>query len=447
MCELHVDDLLAALACDDAEGTPPALLRLTEEIQAAAGRLDVHSFLDAADRGVPVLDVRSPSEYAQGHVPGAASVPLFSDDERARVGTLYHAAGRSAAMELGMRLVRPKLGWLVERAAELLAVARASGESSGAVLVHCWRGGLRSGAVAWLLRQHGIEARTLGGGYKAFRAWATAYWGSVEMPPKHARTRVRGARRPKRDGRKSGGAGGAGGVPALAAASQASQACEGGAAAAGAAAAGAAAGAAAAAAADAAAAAAAGAAMAEVVAAARALPGPRVCVVGGRTGVGKTRVLHALRSRGEAVVDLEGLARHRGSAFGWVGTVEAGGGAQPSSEHFTNLLACEWRRLEARGEAKGGRGRGWVFLEDEDSHIGHVSVPKPVYAALRCAPLVVRVSLPEHARVRLLLDDYVAGHADGPAAGEWLARMEESVRTARRAVRNLGTRPRHVHVR
>ncbi|EOD09998.1 hypothetical protein EMIHUDRAFT_452770 [Emiliania huxleyi CCMP1516] len=317
MCELHVDDLLAALACDDAEGTPPALLRLTEEIQAAAGRLDVHSFLDAADRGVPVLDVRSPSEYAQGHVPGAASVPLFSDDERARVGTLYHAAGRSAAMELGMRLVRPKLGWLVERAAELLAVARASGESSGAVLVHCWRGGLRSGAVAWLLRQHGIEARTLGGGYKAFRAWATAYWGSVEMPPKHARTR--------------------------------------------------------------------------------------------------------------AVVDLEGLARHRGSAFGWVGTVEAGGGAQPSSEHFTNLLACEWRRLEARGEAKGGRGRGWVFLEDEDSHIGHVSVPKPVYAALRCAPLVVRVSLPEQARVRLLLDDYVAGHADGPAAGEWLARMEESL--------------------
>ena len=178
-----------------------------------------------------------------------------------------------------------------------------------------------------------------------------------------------------------------------------------------------------------------------LIEAARALPGRRVCVVGGRTGVGKTRVLLALRRMGEAVIDLEGLAGHRGSAFGWVGqrwegktTDEAP--EQPSSEHFANLLAVAWRdanrdhhggQVAAAGGGGGGGGRGWLFVEDEDTHIGGVTLPASVYALLRCAPLVVRVVVGERARLRLLVEDYAGDAARGPDPGAWLARMLASV--------------------
>ncbi|MEP0922205.1 tRNA 2-selenouridine(34) synthase MnmH [Leptolyngbya sp. FACHB-711] len=111
-----------------------------------------------------MLDVRSPAEYRQGHIPGAISFPLFTDQERAQVGTCYKHEGRDAAVELGFQLVGPKSAQFLATAKQLAPDRR--------VRVHCWRGGMRSGSVAWVLKMGGFEVATLHGGYKAFRNWA-----------------------------------------------------------------------------------------------------------------------------------------------------------------------------------------------------------------------------------------------------------------------------------
>ena len=110
----------------------------------------------------PILDVRSPAEFAQGHIPGATNLPLFSDAERAEIGTLYKQQGRQAAVLKGLSLVGPRL--------EVLAAALL--EAAGPVLrIHCWRGGMRSASVAWLARQLDLPVVLLEGGYKAYRRW------------------------------------------------------------------------------------------------------------------------------------------------------------------------------------------------------------------------------------------------------------------------------------
>ncbi|MBK8227121.1 MAG: tRNA 2-selenouridine(34) synthase MnmH [Flavobacteriales bacterium] len=110
----------------------------------------------------PIIDVRSPKEFAQGNIPGASSIPLFTDEERAIVGTLYKQVGREAAVLEGLRIVGPKLAPIVEQSRALAP--------DGRIRVHCWRGGERSASVAWLLDRAGFaEVSTLRGGYKAFR--------------------------------------------------------------------------------------------------------------------------------------------------------------------------------------------------------------------------------------------------------------------------------------
>jgi tRNA 2-selenouridine synthase len=109
----------------------------------------------------PVLDVRSPGEYAQGHIPGALNLPLFSDEERAQVGTLYRQQGAEPAFLLGLRLVGPKLEDFVRTVRRIAPHRR--------VALHCWRGGQRSQSMAWLFRQAGFEVSVLEGGYKRYR--------------------------------------------------------------------------------------------------------------------------------------------------------------------------------------------------------------------------------------------------------------------------------------
>ncbi|NEP81665.1 MAG: tRNA 2-selenouridine(34) synthase MnmH [Okeania sp. SIO3B3] len=111
-----------------------------------------------------ILDVRSPGEYAQGHIPGAVNFPLFNNDERASVGTCYKQKGKNEAVELGLAIVGPKLADFVARA-KVLAPDRQ-------VRIHCWRGGMRSAAVGWLLETAGFNVALLIGGYKGFRRWA-----------------------------------------------------------------------------------------------------------------------------------------------------------------------------------------------------------------------------------------------------------------------------------
>jgi len=124
------------------------------------GSLQVKEFL-AKSAQLPIVDVRTPSEFAVGHVPNAINIPLFSDAERAQVGTIYKTIGKSEAILLGLELVGPKLASFVQQVTPIAI--------NNQVLVHCWRGGMRSTSMAWLFNLAGIESFTLEGGYKAYR--------------------------------------------------------------------------------------------------------------------------------------------------------------------------------------------------------------------------------------------------------------------------------------
>ncbi|MFQ5571880.1 MAG: tRNA 2-selenouridine(34) synthase MnmH [Rhodothermales bacterium] len=122
--------------------------------------LDIALFLERS-RQLPVLDVRTPAEFTQGHIPGAHNLPLFSDEERAEVGTLYKQEGRDEAVRRRLDIIGPKIRRLVETT-ESMVVGRE-------VLIHCWRGGMRSAGMARLLESAGYHVGTLRGGYKSFR--------------------------------------------------------------------------------------------------------------------------------------------------------------------------------------------------------------------------------------------------------------------------------------
>lgn len=257
--------------------------------------------------GSPILDVRSPKEFAQGHVPTALNLPLFTDEERAIVGTLYKQRGREAAVLEGLRIVGPKLAWIVERARAIAP--------DGKVAMHCWRGGERSASVAWLLdKAGGFEVNVLRRGYKAFRHRVLGSFAD-QFP---------------------------------------------------------------------------------------------LMILGGRTGSGKTEILHALRDLGEQVVDLEGLAHHRGSSFGGLGLPP-----QPTTEQFENLLWNELRKLD--------RSRP-IWLEDESAMIGRVKVPDALFARLRAARLIF-LDLPMDLRAQRLVKDY--GAADPTALREAILRIQK----------------------
>ena len=114
----------------------------------------------------PILDVRAPAEYTQGHIPGAISLPLFTDEERARIGTTYKQVNPEKAVLLGLDFFGPKMRAMVEQAKKL-----APGQE---VRLHCWRGGMRSGAVQWLLELGGLHVNLLDKGYKDYRRGALA---------------------------------------------------------------------------------------------------------------------------------------------------------------------------------------------------------------------------------------------------------------------------------
>jgi tRNA 2-selenouridine synthase len=110
---------------------------------------------------LPVLDVRAPKEYEVGHIPQSHSFPIFDDEQRAVVGTAYKQQGHDPAVLLGLDLFGPRMSGFVQEAGKLA--------QDKELLVHCWRGGMRSGAMAWLLSFSGFKVHLLQGGYKAYR--------------------------------------------------------------------------------------------------------------------------------------------------------------------------------------------------------------------------------------------------------------------------------------
>lgn len=109
----------------------------------------------------PVVDVRSPGEFAHGHFPGAVNIPLFSNEERARVGIVYTQENPNKALEEGLRIVGPKMVFFVRQAKKL--------SGGNTLLLYCWRGGQRSHSMSWLFDTAGISNFVLKGGYQAFR--------------------------------------------------------------------------------------------------------------------------------------------------------------------------------------------------------------------------------------------------------------------------------------
>jgi tRNA 2-selenouridine synthase len=241
----------------------------------------------------PILDVRAPIEFAQGHVPGALNLPLFTDEERARIGTTYKQVSQERAVHLGLEFFGPKMSAMAKQAQKL-----AQGKE---VRLHCWRGGMRSGAVMWLLELAGFKVHLLDKGYKEYRREVLA---SFDTPRQWR-------------------------------------------------------------------------------------------VLGGLTGSGKTDVLHALTatSATQPVLDLEGLASHKGSAFGAIGQP-----AQPTQEQFENNLAAAMAALPTDAP---------IWVEDESRQIGRLTIPPALFAQLRTAPRWV-LEVPRAARVAKLAAEYGA---------------------------------------
>ena len=146
----------------------------------AIQKITIEEFLQLAKQH-PVFDVRSPGEYIHAHIPGAISLPLFTDEERKIVGTAYKQESKQAAIKLGLDFFGVKMKNMVEEVEGVCNLELGKNgtpklpiPNSQSLLVHCWRGGMRSAGVAWLLDLYGFKVYTLVGGYKVYRKWVLA---------------------------------------------------------------------------------------------------------------------------------------------------------------------------------------------------------------------------------------------------------------------------------
>ncbi len=239
-----------------------------------------------------VIDVRSPAEFAEDHLPGAMNLPVLDNEERARVGTIYVQQSPFLARKLGAALV-------FRNAANHIEHSLSHHEGGWRPLVYCWRGGQRSGSFTWMLQQIGWRAEVVEGGYRTYRRLVNSYLYDTPLPH-------------------------------------------------------------------------------------------RLIALDGYTGTAKTDILARLRARGVQVLDLEGLANHRGSLLG-----EMPGG-QPSQKAFESALARALCKLDP-GKP--------VVVEAESSKIGHLILPPSVWNAL-CNASRVLISAPIEARTAYLVAAY-----------------------------------------
>ena len=147
-------------------------------------KITIEEFLQLAQHH-PVLDVRSPGEFTHAHIPGAVSFPLFTDEERKVVGTAYKQQSKQDAIKIGLDYFGVKMRAMVDVVEGICNLELGKEENAGinfqvpnpntqSLLIHCWRGGMRSAGVAWLLDLYGFKVYTLIGGYKTYRKWVQA---------------------------------------------------------------------------------------------------------------------------------------------------------------------------------------------------------------------------------------------------------------------------------
>lgn len=233
-----------------------------------------------------LLDARSEDEYRHAHIPGAVNLPLLNNEHRHLVGIEYRKGGREAAVELGFKLVGPLFSDLISRARDL--------NQGKQIYLYCWRGGMRSGIMSWLLETAGFNVSTLKGGYKSFRRYVLNL---LEQDWK-------------------------------------------------------------------------------------------LKVIGGKTGTGKTELLKNLETKGHQVLDLEGLACHKGSAFGALGQKD-----QPGYEQFENLIGATLHRMDLSRP---------LWVENESRAIGRLKIPDTFFNLMRSAPLYEIEASREYRAARIL---------------------------------------------
>lgn len=251
-------------------------------------QIPLTEFLQLSDP-VALIDVRTPAEFEKGHIPGAFNVPLFTNEERVKVGTTYKQVGREEAILLGFDLTGAKWSGFIKSALEIAPDKK--------IAVHCWRGGMRSGAMAWALDLYGFEVLVIKGGYKNYRRWAHQQFGK-QYP---------------------------------------------------------------------------------------------LCILGGMTGSGKTKILHNLKAAGEQVIDLEDLAQHQGSSYGTMNKL-----VQPTQEQFENNFAFQLKDMDTAHR---------IWVEDESITIGKCAVPIPFWRQMRDAVLI-DLKIDAEQRIAMLVDEY-----------------------------------------
>ena len=226
----------------------------------------------------PLIDVRSPSEYYKGHMPNSINIPLFDNDERSLIGTIYKKEGREKAVIKGLGIFEKKIKCFLDDLFNNIdshKIDLKKNNKESFVRIYCSRGGMRSESIAWLLEKYKLNPITLKGGYKKYRRWILDCF-SKEW---------------------------------------------------------------------------------------------NIIIIGGKTGTGKTRLLSLLDKYNYQTIDLEGLARHRGSTFGGLGMKE-----QPSNEKFENKIG---EKLYSFKRANN------IFVEAESANIGKCKIPHEFFQQMK----------------------------------------------------------------
>ena len=229
----------------------------------------------------PLIDVRSPNEYYKGNMPNSLNIPLFDNEERSIVGTVYKNYGREKAVIQGLEFLADKIENIVNKLFEALNVYKSKINGSQikepTFKIYCARGGMRSQSISWLLEKYNQNNVTLRNGYKSYRKWSLESFNNEW----------------------------------------------------------------------------------------------RINLIGGKTGTGKTKLLKLLDKNNYQIIDLEGLACHRGSTFGGLGMKE-----QPSNEQFENKIA---------EKLKGFNKSNKIFVEAESANIGKCKIPYEFFNQMKTA--------------------------------------------------------------
>ena len=256
--------------------------------------IDIEEFLKLEKENIPIIDVRSSAEYNHAHIPNAYNVYLFNDEERKEIGTIYKQIGREEAVLKGLEFAAPRMTNILKSIDEITK----NYNNSNKILMHCFRGGMRSESVAWLCSNYKYYVYVLKGGYKSYRRYVLDSFNKNY----------------------------------------------------------------------------------------------KIYLLTGKTGSGKTLILNKLKEFGYNIIDLEYLAKHKGSAFGGINE-----GEQPTQEQFENYLSNELCKCD-NDKA--------LWFEDESYLIGKIAIPKPLFNTMKEPQKIIYLNVSKENRAKYITEIY-----------------------------------------